>query len=210
MASVVDICNLALARLGDSATVISIDPPEGSVQAEHCARFYPIARDSLLERPPAWSFATLTESLTLLGTQPPTAWNYMYAVPNEALKILAVYDQEATDEMIEMGTAVPKQFVRATDPVLGTPVIYTDQENAIVRYVRRVEDSSLFSALFTDALAWLLASYLAGPIYKGLEGARLSRTMLEAFEYVFKQASQSDANQRRMPIEHSPPWLARR
>lgn len=49
MASEVDICNLALARLGDNATVASIDPPEGSAQAEHCARFYAIARDSLLE-----------------------------------------------------------------------------------------------------------------------------------------------------------------
>ena len=40
MASEVEICNLALARLGDAATVVSIDPPEGSAQAEHCAMFY--------------------------------------------------------------------------------------------------------------------------------------------------------------------------
>ena len=48
MPSEVDICNLALGHLGDSATVATIDPPEGSAQAEHCARFYPIARDARL------------------------------------------------------------------------------------------------------------------------------------------------------------------
>ena len=57
MASDVEICNLALSHLGDTATVASIDPPEGSAQAEHCARFYPIARDALLEKHD-WSWAT--------------------------------------------------------------------------------------------------------------------------------------------------------
>ena len=33
MASVVDLCNLSLARLGDEANVVSIEPPDGSAQA---------------------------------------------------------------------------------------------------------------------------------------------------------------------------------
>jgi hypothetical protein len=49
MASETDIVNLSLARLGDEANVASIDPPEESVQAEHAAMFYPIARDAMLE-----------------------------------------------------------------------------------------------------------------------------------------------------------------
>ena len=52
MPSAVTICNLALAHLGDSATVSSIDPPEGSAPAEHCARFYPVALGLLLEAHP--------------------------------------------------------------------------------------------------------------------------------------------------------------
>ena len=56
MASVVDICNLALAHIGDDATVSSIDPPEGSAQAEHCKRFYAIARDTMLQMH-NWNFA---------------------------------------------------------------------------------------------------------------------------------------------------------
>ena len=62
MASEVEICNLALSHLGDTATVASSDPPEGSAQAEHCARFYPIARDALLEMQ-NWKFATRRATL---------------------------------------------------------------------------------------------------------------------------------------------------
>lgn len=62
MASAVDICNLALARLGDSATVASIDPPEGSAQSEHCARFYPLARRQIFEAH-NWSFLIRREKL---------------------------------------------------------------------------------------------------------------------------------------------------
>ena len=57
MSSEVDICNLALSHLGDEASLASIDPPEGSAQADHCAKFYPIARDLMLEKHP-WKFAT--------------------------------------------------------------------------------------------------------------------------------------------------------
>ena len=65
MASEVDICNLALGHLGDNATVSSISPPEGSAQAEHCARFYPLARDALLEMG-YWNFAMRRVALAQL------------------------------------------------------------------------------------------------------------------------------------------------
>ena len=65
MSSVIDICNLALSHLGDTATVASIDPPEGSAQAEHCSRFYPVARDAMLELF-NWKFATRRATLALL------------------------------------------------------------------------------------------------------------------------------------------------
>ena len=57
MTTPVDIANLALAHLGENGTVASIDPPEGSAQAVHLARFYPIARDALQEAYP-WNFCT--------------------------------------------------------------------------------------------------------------------------------------------------------
>jgi hypothetical protein len=96
MASVVDICNLALAHLGDNATIASIDPPEGSAQAEHCQRFYPIARDTLLEMH-SWSFSTKRA----YGAEVENTWSmweYAYAMPNDASDIIAVIPPEARDD----------------------------------------------------------------------------------------------------------------
>ena len=94
MASEVDICNLALARLGDNATVASIDPPEGSAQAEHCARFYAVARDSLLEMH-AWKFATRRVQLAKLTVES-WDWSFAYAEPTGALKLLGVLSATAS------------------------------------------------------------------------------------------------------------------
>ena len=66
----VTICNLALSHLGDTAAVASIKPPDSSVQAQLCARFYWVARNALLEMA-AWGFATrrvVLAKLTPLAT----------------------------------------------------------------------------------------------------------------------------------------------
>ena len=75
MASEVDICNVALGHLGDEAAISAIDPPDGSVQASHCARIYPMARDELIEMH-NWRFAVKRKALALLATteQPQTLW----------------------------------------------------------------------------------------------------------------------------------------
>jgi hypothetical protein len=209
MASEIDLCNIALGHLGDSATVTSINPPEGSVQAEHCARFYPIARDALLERH-AWSFASRTQLLVPLAIDLPATWKYAYASPVNALSIHAVYSTDATDEEIECGEAVPWPFVLAQEPLSGTRVIYTDLELAVARYTISVQDSALFPALFNDTLAKLLASYLAGPIYKGVEGQKMARAMLQMAEASFGVSAAADSNQRRIRGTHVPSWIAAR
>ena len=63
MASEVDICNMALAHFGQDASIDAIDPPDGSAEAEHASRFYPMARDALLERH-AWPFAVRFATLS--------------------------------------------------------------------------------------------------------------------------------------------------
>jgi hypothetical protein len=96
MSSEVEICNLALAHLGDSATVASIDPPEGSSQAEHCQRWYPIARNALLEMH-EWGFAT-TRALLAEVVNPFPQWRRAYARPSDCLKVLAVLPADAASD----------------------------------------------------------------------------------------------------------------
>jgi hypothetical protein len=209
MASVIDICNLALAHIGDRANVTSIDPPEGSAQAEHCARFYPMARDVLLNMHP-WSFATKRAVLADISATivPPAKWQYSYTAPGDFMKILGVYDPNA---MYDENKA-EYEFELSADSS-GTRVIYANPEDAVVRYVAYVTDAARFPPIFTEGLAWLLASYLAGPVIKGTEGMRVSGEALKmALSYV-ERARVEDANQRnrlsvRRDTRHSPSWIA--
>lgn len=222
MASEVDICNLALGQLGDSATVASLNPPEGSTQAEHCARFYPIARDSALEMH-AWGFATLRVNLALLSNQWPE-WRYAYAQPNDALNLLAVLAPDATNDYstgvilsgtlagnVNTGTGIytPQEFTSESDNN-GNPIILTNQVNATLRYTRRITDPTRFSPLFVQALATLLASHLAGPILKGELGRQTAKALLQEFTVWLGKAAVSDANQQRNDVKQSVAWMAGR
>lgn len=204
MASEVSIANLALSHIGDRATVSSLSPPEGSAQAEHAARFYPIARDVALEMH-AWSFATKRTALadlSLVATVP-SPWQFAYALPSGCLKILSVLSPEASAD----SETEPFEIEVGAD---GSAVIYTDVEDANVRYVARVTDTTKFSPLFTDALGWLLASYLAGPVLKGQTGATAAKTCYQTFWQQYQLAAMSDANQRKNRPAHTAPWVAAR
>ncbi len=204
MASVVDICNLALSHLGDSATVASIDPPEGSAQAEHCAKFYPIARDFLLEKH-GWGFAVKRVALAAV-TNPLTEWQYAYASPSDSIRICDVHEAGADNEF---GASVAQEFITET-LMDGSKVIFTNAAGATARYVPRITDPTRFSPMFVDALGWLLASYLAGPVIKGTEGMNVGRACLGNFRMVFGEAALSDSNQQRRVDQQSVGWMAGR
>jgi hypothetical protein len=210
MSSVVDICNLALSHLGDTASVTSIDPPEGSAQAEHCARFYPIARDSLLEMHD-WKFASKRALLAEL-TSETDAWDYAYAMPSDALRIISVTASDADDDNASsnlIGTYSAQPYAIEVIST-GAMVIYTDQEDAAVRYTAYVTDSGKFSPLFTMTLSAILASLLAGPIIKGDSGAAEAKRCAALAQAYLAKAAASDAQQRGPRAKHSVSWIANR
>lgn len=214
MSTEVDICNLALAHLGDTATVASIDPPEGSAQAEHCARFYPMARDALLEEHP-WGFATKRVALALLSEAWPE-WTYAYAQPNDAVNIIAILSPTATDDYSQgiinipdvsiAGNYEPQPFSCEINDD-GVPVILSDQEDAVLRYTALVSDTGNFSPLFTTTLSWRLAALLAGPILKGDVGAAEAKRCEAMAQAYLSKAIESDAGQRRINPVHKVGWI---
>jgi len=226
MASEVDICNLALANLGDTATVASISPPEGSAQAEHCARFYPIARDTLLEMH-NWNFSSRRIVLAEV-TNSWSMWRYAYALPADCINPISILPEEAYDDyatrfvptdtpyyghnyspVIAAGRYVPQPYTIETLPT-GIHVLYTNQENAVLRYQALVSDSTEFSSLFVMTLAWHLASMLAGPLIKGDAGAAESKRCSQMMAGYLAEARRSDANQRSIKVEHIVPWTSGR
>lgn len=223
MASETDIANSALANIGDTATVASLNPPSGSIQAVHCARFYPIARDALLEMHP-WGFATKRVSPALLSETPPSSWNYAYQAPSDVINFLAILDPQALDDYSDglaqygnisgaynynIGIYTPQPFAVETDSQ-GNSVIYTNQQNAILRYSGKVTDTTQFSPLFIESLTWLLSSKLAGPVIKGSEGRQVAADCLKKFYSFFALAASSDANQHRQKPAQSVDWIVNR
>jgi hypothetical protein len=226
MASVVDICNLALAHLGDNATIASIDPPEGSAQAEHCQRFYPIARDTLLEMH-SWSFATKRAyGAQVENTWP--MWKYAYAMPPDSQDIIAVLPPEALDDYttrfnpqtypdfysnysptVAAGQYVPQRFAVET-AADGTEIVLTNQEQAVLRYNAKAIDPTKYSPLFTVTLSWHLASMLAGPVIKGDQGAAEAKRCVAMMNLYLGKAMEADANHRKIHPEQIVPWIAGR
>lgn len=176
MASVVQLCNMALSHIGSDARVTSISPPDGSVEAGHCATFYDLARTEMLE-PGSWAFS-LKRTTLAQRTNASNAWAYAYGKPSDcmrALRILrptmgvTVFNQDTVTAHIDDRDSA--QFEIEGD------VIYSNEPSAVLVYVQDVTDSTKFPPTFTAALSFLLAGYLAGPIIKGNEGARLGDAM---------------------------------
>lgn len=221
MSSEVEICNLALSRLGDSATIASINPPEGSAQAEHCQRWYPVARDAVLELHD-WGFATVRIALAEVASNW-AQWQHTYAYPADCLKVLEILDSTATDDFsmampvncYDNGSSsrgaiyTPQPFTTESDAV-GNKIILTNQANALARYTRYITDTTKFSPLFRDTLSWYLASYLAGPVLKGETGIAVGQKCLQMAMGLLPQAKIASAQQQRQVPSHSVPWLAGR
>jgi hypothetical protein len=203
MSSEVNIANLALSHLGDSATVSSLDPPEGSAQAEHCARFYPMARDALLQSH-AWTFATKRKKLAELPKLW-EQWEHTYAKPADALVIHGILSPTATDDTAD--SQQPYSIEVGDD---DSDVIFSDQSLAIALYTRRVVDTTRFPPMFQMALSWQLASMLAGPVLKGDTGAAESKRCMQVMDYWRSKAIESDANQRKIDMTHRASWIKAR
>jgi len=222
MATEIDICNLALAHLGDDATIASIKPPEGSAQAENAARFYPIARNALLETH-TWNFASKRVALATT-TNTLEQWEYAYVAPADMMTPLAIISPTAQNDYstrmssgdtpggitsnysptIVAGHYTPQQF--AVEGIY----IYSNQENALLRYQSLVTDPSKFSPLFVVTLSWHLASMLAGPIIKGDQGMAQAKRCAEMMQGYLITAKQQDSSHRDITVEHIVPWTSGR
>ena len=222
MATEVDICNLALAHLGDDATIASLSPPEGSAQAEKAARFYPIARNNLLEMH-TWNFAAKRGNLALT-TNTLDQWDYAYVAPADMMNPVAIISPSSQNDYATRMSAgdtpggitsnyaptiVAGQYTPQHFAVEGT-YIYTNQENAMLRYQAYVTDPSIFSPLFVTTLSWHLASMLAGPIIKGDQGMAEAKRSTQMMQGYLTQAKQSDNLHRDITVEHIVPWTSGR
>lgn len=194
MASDVQICNMALSHLGSEARVASISPPDGSVEAGHCATFYDIARTELLE-PGNWAFSLKRAALAQV-TNPSTVWAYAYAKPADCLRPLRILRPSIAITVFTQDLyAEPHTDDRDSAPYdIEGQVILTNEPDAVLVYVQDVTDSTKFTTSFTSTFSYLLASYLAGPIIKGTDGMRIGDSMRQRAMSIADVSATASAN----------------
>lgn len=131
-------------------------------------------RDALLQSYP-WNFAIKRAILAPDGDDPEFGWGYQYTQSSDSLAILEVTDADAfpVDYTIEAGK------------------ILTNEGTALyVRYMSRITEVGMFSALFAEAFASRLA-------YEGCEritqNATKKELLLKEFDYLIQQAYTADA-----------------
>lgn len=186
----IDICNLALAYLGNTRSITSM--AEQSTEAILCSRFFTLSRQSLLKQYP-WTFAVFIDDLTLT-TDTDDRYDYVYEYPLDCLRILAIQQEE------DDGSTVNDYNLRNNWDVASELMlkrIATNVENAVIRYIFDAQDYDAMPTEFIDALALSLAARLAMPLTSsGPMAQGIAQQSISAIEY----ARRLSAMEKREPI----------
>lgn len=139
MASVVEICNRALQKVG-AARITTIT--EDSVAARACNALYEPLRDAEL-RNHNWGFSIKRRALAADSTAPAFTKDNQYTLPAECLYVLPPDDEDNRNDLdwiIEDGK-----------------IVTNDSAPLNIRYVAQVTDPNKMDPLFREALATKMA-----------------------------------------------------
>lgn len=159
MYSVVSICKEALALLGQTKAMISID--DDTKAARLCKQFYEAERNKLLRKHP-WSFALKQARFAKTTETPLYDFANIFRLPADCLKFI----RPAT---------LDSPFLK-----IG-PAIYSNEDTFYGLYVWEISNPILFDVLFVDALALALAKKLCMPLIA-------SRSRYEELHMEFKES----------------------
>lgn len=180
MASHIDICNMALGHVGAATRVASITPPDGSVEADRCAMFYPVALSTFIEiAEPSWARKRVV--MTENAVNESSVWLHSYTKPNDCVKPLRVL--RAGD--VEFKSA---DYEQEGDNIL------TDEPTATLLYLWARDDPTRLTPIATVAVSYLLAGLLAGGTIKGRPGTQVAKAFTDMGVAYARQAAASDGN----------------
>ena len=193
------LCNLALANVGETQLIDSLDQP--GLSARLCKAHYRTARNALLERR-WWRWATRRAVLPLT-TETRSGWEYVYALPADCLTARFIwngYEEPPLDARVPFD-------LEANSAATGR-VLLTDWEEAELVYTSDALPVAQYPALFVEALAWELTVRLSLALPKKQQLAVGARA--EASRWL-SLAAAADINQAQKGASpDSPRILARR
>ena len=184
--------NSALVKIGeDRITSLSADTSRRAVIAN---QQYPIVRDALLCRH-RWNFALARATLAQDATAPEFGFTYRYALPDDFLHFVGLYDENESAANYTATETIHK--------VEGQYVLLDEVEAQCV-YIQRVTNTTLFHPLFGEALAWALAADLAYHLSQGPGNANRCNAV---FEKKLKEAKIAGAFQGTPEIIEASSWV---
>lgn len=180
-----EICNLALSHLVVGKEIANLET-ESSPEASACRRYYNTVRKQLL-RDFSWPFAIKVASLSLVAENPTTEWAYSYRYPADCIKSKRIISGTRNETR---QSRVPYQVVHDSTGRL----IYTDQQDAVLQYIKNIEDTGQFFADFTMAMSFRLAFYIA-PRVTGGDPFKLGERALKMYQVEIQRAQANAANE---------------
>jgi hypothetical protein len=208
MASVTEICNLALRR---ARVEVIGDIDEDSAEARECKILYGPARDYILELY-AWRFAKKTVALADTGNSP-TEWSYEYGYPNDCLRINYLLPPGVGQSILknQVGSIEfdPQPYEVGMRDDDTDRVIRSTPDDAYIAYTSKVTNPDMFSGTFSQAISWHMAADLA-IVFGGDSGQGYRRIAIDEFGKRLAEATTLDVDQSQKVIRRLPRNLAAR
>ena len=207
--SEVRICNMAVALVGASGTIESID--ENSAEAQQCNLWYTYARQQCLAAYD-WSFARGRLTLAAHSDDPPDGvWAYRYQYPSDCVVMRKLQNPTGVtglswvDDASGGADAIPFEIELGDDR--ETKSILSDLDDAIAVYTVDLVEVTLFSQFFVLFLATNLAARIAFTLTGKQE---MEDKMWTRYNQMAQMAQSSDANEKVGKPPRDAEWIRAR
>lgn len=170
MASAVQICNLALSKIGEEQITSLTD---NSKAARRCNLVYEPMRDVVL-RSHLWNFAVKRVALAASGDAPAYEYTTKFALPTDFLRLIDTNMLDSSEYKVE------GRFILAHASTLA------------IRYIARIADPNEFDWLFIEALAARMAAELAVSL---TDNRQLSVDLFNLYQGKIAEARSIDAQE---------------
>ena len=191
MATLVDICNMALAEI---ATGPITDLSDNAIEAREAGRFaLPLLAEIALWSD--WSWAVTRALLTEITNDRPAEWLHAYAVPDTCVRPLAIRRDEPDATILPLAGAFPFPLQDALPLAFlhEGGLIYSNVDSASLVFIATQADPTVLPPLVQRAFVLELAARLAVPVRKDVG---LARQLAGAAELARDRAIAEDRNQR--------------
>lgn len=171
--SIIEICNSALADLGEEP-ISSLG--DGTKASRLCSQRWPAVRDAVLRAHP-WNCATAQARLAASAEGPAFGRTRAYPLPTDCLRVLLVQSGGADLDDWEAQSGA---------------LICDDDGPLDLTYVRRLEDPRLYDALLVEAFTARLSATLAYPL---TASTSLGQALWNAYTDKLREARGVDARE---------------